>query len=119
MLKHVSFLTRNLEDTLAFYEQLGAVTEKRLVTPEGYGRAVVRLGEGRLQLFEVSGQLPHPHAHWAEHIALYVGGLRELLPILRASGVQVSRDLQLSPGGRDMAFVLDPDGRQVELLEAD
>lgn len=104
---------------MAFYEQLGAVTEKQLVTSEGYGRAVMRLGEGRLQLFEVGDQLPQPHAHWAEHIALYVRGLRELLPSLRASGVLVSRDLQASPGGRDMAFVLDPDGRQVELLEAD
>ena len=119
MLKHVSFLTRDLDASLTFYEQLGAVTEKRFLTSEGYGRAVLRLGEGRLQLFEVPGELPQPHPHWAEHIAINVRGLQQLLPGLREAGVRVTRDLQLSPGGRDMVFVLDPDGRQVELLEAD
>ncbi|PTA69086.1 VOC family protein [Deinococcus arcticus] len=117
MLKHVSFLTRDLSAALAFYTRLGAVVEKQLLTPEGYGRAVLRLGEGRLQFFEVPGEGPAPHPHWAEHIALHVPGLRALLPTLRAAGVTVTRDLQASPGGRDMAFVLDPDGRQVELLE--
>ncbi|MCD0165178.1 VOC family protein [Deinococcus sp. 12RED42] len=118
MLKHVSFLTRDLNATVAFYEALGATTEKNLTTPEGYRRAVLRLGEGRLQFFQIPEQAPSPHPHWAEHIALHVTGLRALLPTLRASGVAVTRDLQPSPGGRDMAFVQDPDGRQVELLEA-
>lgn len=119
MLKHVSFVTRDLSAVLAFYERLGGVTEKRVVTAEGYGRGVVRLGEGKLQFFEVSGEAPQPHPHWAEHIAVYVRGLRQLLPQLRAAGVNVTRNLQPSPSGRDMAFVHDPDGRQVELLEAD
>ncbi|OLV17046.1 VOC family protein [Deinococcus marmoris] len=121
MLKHVSFLTADLDAVLAFYVRLGGVTEKNLTTPEGYLRGVVRLGGeegGRLQFFQIPGESPHPHAHWAEHIALHVTGLRALLPQLRAAGVTVSRDLTPSPGGRDMAFVLDPDGRQVELLEA-
>ncbi|MFW8627579.1 VOC family protein [Deinococcus sp. ME38] len=118
MLKHVSFLTRDLNATVAFYETLGGVTEKNLTTPEGYLRAVLRLGEGRLQFFQIPEQAPAPQPHWAEHIALHVTGLRALLPTLRAGGVTVTRDLQPSPGGRDMAFVQDPDGRQVELLEA-
>lgn len=127
MLKHVSFVTADLDAALTFYGRLGGVTEKKLITPEGHRRGVVRLGSGpdrreggggRLQFFQIDGESPRPHAHWAEHIAVYVTDLRALLPALRASGVPVSRDLTLSPGGRDMAFVLDPDGRQVELLEA-
>ena len=118
MLKHVSFVTRDLAATLAFYVRLGGVVEKDLTTAEGFRRGVVRLGEGRLQFFEIPGETPTPHRHWAEHIALHVPSLRALLPELRAAGVTVSRDLQPSPGGRDMAFVLDPDGRQVELLES-
>lgn len=119
MLKHVSFLTRDLDAALAFYGQLGGVTEKNLTTTEGHRRGVLRLGEGKLQFFEVAGEAPQPHPHWAEHIALYVRGLGAVLADLRAAGVTVTRDLQPSPSGRDMAFVLDPDGRQVELLEAD
>lgn len=116
MLKHVSFLTRDLTATLAFYTRLGGVVEKELTTAEGYRRGVVGLGTGRLQFFEVPGESPAPHPHWAEHVALYIEDLRAVLPELRAAGVTVTRNLQLSPGGRDMAFVLDPDGRQVELL---
>ena len=119
MLKHVSFLTRDLPAVLNFYARLGGIVEKDLVTHEGHRRGVIRLGEGKLQFFEVAGETPAPHPHWAEHIALHVRGLRTLLPELQAAGVTVTRDLQPSPGGRDMAFVLDPDGRQVELLEAD
>ncbi|GGI78219.1 VOC family protein [Deinococcus wulumuqiensis] len=119
MLKHVSFLTRDLGAVLAFYTQLGGIVEKDLTTHEGHRRGVVRLGEGRLQFFQVQGEAPAPHPHWAEHVALHVRGLRDLLPLLKAAGVTVTRDLQPSPGGRDMAFVLDPDGRQVELLEGD
>ncbi|WP_188902206.1 VOC family protein [Deinococcus aerophilus] len=118
MLKHVSFLTADLEAVLAFYERLGGVTEKRLTTAEGHRRGVIRLGDGRLQFFQIAGEPPRPHAHWAEHIAVFVTGLREILPALREAGVTISRDLTPSPSGRDMAFVLDPDGRQVELLEA-
>ncbi|ABF46007.1 Glyoxalase/bleomycin resistance protein/dioxygenase [Deinococcus geothermalis DSM 11300] len=118
MLKHVSFLTRNLAATLAFYARLGGVVTKTEVTAEGFQRGVVRLGEGRLQFFEVPGEAPAPQKHWAEHIALEVADLRTRLSELRAAGVTVTRDLQPSPSGRDMAFVLDPDGRQVELLEA-
>lgn len=116
MLKHVSFLTGDLGAVLAFYTRLGGVVEKDVTTAEGYRRGVVCLGEGRLQFFQVPGESPAPHAHWAEHVALHVPDLRALLPELRASGLTVTRDLQPSPGGRDMAFVLDPDGRQVELL---
>lgn len=119
MLKHVSFLTRDLPATLAFYTQLGGVVEKNLTTQEGHRRAVVRWGGGLLQFFQIEGEAPAPHAHWAEHIALHVPDLRGLLPVLRASGVVVTRELQPSPSGRDMAFVQDPDGRQVELLQAD
>ncbi|RJF71933.1 VOC family protein [Deinococcus cavernae] len=117
MLKHVSFITRDLSATLAFYGRLGGVTEKDILTHEGYRRGVLRLGEGKLQFFQIAGETPQVHPRWPEHIAVYVTGLRDLLPQLRAAGVNVTRDLQPSPGGRDMAFVQDPDGRQVELLE--
>lgn len=116
-LKHVSFLTRDLDATLTFYGALGGKTEKNVRTPEGYRRAVVGFGEGRVQFFEIPGESPTPHAHWAEHVALHVSDLSGLLEHLRAQGTPITRELQTSPGGRPMAFVLDPDGRQVELLE--
>lgn len=117
MFKHVSFLTLDLTATLAFYEKLGGSIEKDIITGEGHRRGIIRLGEGQLQFFQIPGQWPNPHACWAEHIAIYVQNLPELLPKLAAEGVSVPRALQVSPTGRAMAFVLDPDGRQIELLD--
>ena len=74
---------------------------------------------------ETAAQLLHPtrpsapgsgHA-WTEHIALYLPDLHASLERLKAQGAAFSRELTLSPGGNEMAFVLDPDGRQVELLQ--
>ncbi|MDO4264611.1 MAG: VOC family protein [Deinococcus sp.] len=115
--KHVSFLTRDLDQTLAFYALLGAQPLKHLHTAEGHGRAVLDLGGGRVQFFQIEGEAPAPHAHWAEHLALEVADLLALVGKLRGAGYALSREVQPSPGGRLMAFVRDPDGRSVELLE--
>ena len=85
---------RDFAATSAFYGRLGGVVEKNLTTTEGFQRGVVRLGEGRLQFFQIPGESPAPHAHWAEHVALHVPGLRARLPELRAAGVTVTRDLE-------------------------
>ena len=62
----------------------------------------------------------HPAAAqhaWMQHVALYLSDLEASVARLKAQGVTFSRELTFSPGGNKMAFVLDPDGRQVELLE--
>lgn len=115
--KHVSFLTYDLERTLAFYDLLGAERLKREQTHEGHDRAVIRLGGVKVQFFGIEGQNPAPHPHWAEHLALEVDALPELAAQLEAAGYQLSRPLGPSPSGRLMAFVLDLDGRSVELLQ--
>ena len=76
-----------------------------------------------------ASQLLHPDAPrpvaapdslaWMEHVALHLPDLDASLAQLRAMGVTFSRERTLSPGGNPMAFVLDPDGRQVELLQAE
>ena len=115
--KHVSWLTHNLVDALAFYTLLGAGELKREQTSEGYGRAVLHLGGVQVQLLEIAGEMPQPHAHWAEHIALEVQDLPGLVVRLTSAGYSLSREIQPSPSGRLMAFVSDPDGRQIELLQ--
>ena len=120
MLKHVSFLTVNANTTIEFYTRLGAHVEKDLTTHDGFRRLVLAFPDtGRLQFFQADGELPAPHHAWQEHIAVVVPDLSAVVGALRAAGVTFTRDVTLSPGGRSMAFVLDPDGRQVELLQAD
>jgi len=119
-LKHVSFLTTDADAVSAFYVQLGAQVHKDLITPEGMRRLVLGFpGGGKLQFFQAAGESPRPHSGWQEHIAVFVSDLEASVGQLRASGAVFARDLTLSPSGNPMAFVLDPDGRQVELLQAD
>lgn len=122
-LKHVSFLTADADAVIAFYLLLGAAVQKDMHTSEGFRRVVLGFaGGGKLQFFEIDTQQPDqqpcPHPAWQEHIALHLSDLSASLQQLKRRGTTFSRELTLSPSGNPMAFVLDPDGRQVELLQA-
>ncbi|GGR02026.1 VOC family protein [Deinococcus ruber] len=148
MLKHVSFTTASADAVIRFYTGLGASVSKDLVTSEGWRRLVLSFeGGGKLQFFEVpptatqptqaaevretqpgehvlpshpapASSLLHPSNAWMEHVAVYLPDLSAAVAALKAQGVTFARDLTLSPSGNPMAFALDPDGRQVELLQA-
>ncbi len=116
MLKHVSFVTRDADATAAFYTRLGGRLLKDVTAPDGLRRLVIGFAGGKLQFF--IGE-PHVGASWMDHVALILPDLRATLANLRAGGVPFSREPHLSPGGNPVAFVLDPDGRQVELLQGE
>ena len=117
MLRHVSFVTAQPDRITQFYGALGATLTKDLVTAEGYRRLVLEwAGGGKLKFFAIAGETPAPHSHLAEHIALILPDVHGSLTALQRLGVTLSRGVQPSPSGRPMAFVQDPDGRQVGLL---
>ena len=76
MLKHTSFLTRDLAATLAFYTLLGGTVEKDLLTHEGHRRGVVRLektgplllGWARISVTSIDERTCE--VSWSEHIRL-------------------------------------------------
>lgn len=116
MLKHVSFVTAHPEEVITFYGRLGGALLKDAVAPDGLRRLVVGFeGGGKLQFFV--GESPPPATSWMEHVAVELPDLPATLKELERRGVTFSRPLHRSPGGRAVAFVLDPDGRQVELLQ--
>ncbi|WP_027481510.1 VOC family protein [Deinococcus pimensis] len=117
MLKHVSFLTHHPEAVVEFYARLGGRPVKDVVSGDGLRRLVVQFeGGGKLQFFAVPEPVA-PTSSWMEHVALELPDLHASIAELRALGVTFTRDLHLSPGGNPVAFVADPDGRQVELLQ--
>jgi lactoylglutathione lyase len=118
MLKHVSFVTRDADAIIAFYTLLGAAVSKDLQTAEGFRRLVLKFeGGGKLQFFQAEGEQPAPHSSWMEHIALHLNDLQSSIERMKSQGATFTRALTLSPSGNPLAFVLDPDGRQVELLQ--
>jgi lactoylglutathione lyase len=117
-LKHVSFVCENADLIAEFYTTLGFELEKDLSRPEeNLRRLVLKMGEGRIQFFQGQKQPATPSRSWMEHIALELENFEGVIQTLKGKSVIFSREPTLSPSGRRMAFVLDPEGRQVELLE--
>ena len=107
---HVSINVTDARRSLAFCtEVLGG--KQRSDRPDfGFGGAWIDLGSQQLHLIEA----PVP-ANLGQHLAVQVADLVATVAALRAAGVEVGDP---SPVGASLqAFLVDPDGNQVELHE--
>lgn len=70
-------------------------------------------------VFDLEAHPPYETGNRYEHLAVEIdGNLPDFVEKLRAAGVKIIRDPKKSPGGsRWIAFVEDPNGIPVELLE--
>ncbi|MGH7728459.1 MAG: VOC family protein [Vulcanimicrobiaceae bacterium] len=69
-------------------------------------------------VFDLEDHPPYQLGNRYEHLALEVDDLRATVERLRADGVKIIAEPKKSPGGsRSLAFVEDPNGIPVELLE--
>jgi len=119
---HVSRSTGDLERLLAFYTALGCTLEKRVRDEaQRLDRAVLRLpgSDAHLQLIErESGPVAPPAPDWPDHLAFHTSNFDVALSGLTAAGGRLEREpYRLSPDSGRIAFVLDPDGHRVELVE--
>ncbi|GGJ45108.1 VOC family protein [Deinococcus roseus] len=121
MLKHVSFVTHNADALIAFYQLLGAQVSKDETHPEEHLRRVVLQCEGgTLQFFEPNEkpERSSKQTSWMEHLAFVVEEFDLLHQAFQQQEVRFTRELMHSHSGKRMFFVLDPDGRQLEILES-
>ena len=69
-------------------------------------------------VFDLEEHEPYAIGNRYEHLALEVDDLPATIERLRSQGVKIVRDVKSAPGGgRKIAFVEDPNGIPVELLE--
>jgi lactoylglutathione lyase len=70
-------------------------------------------------VYDLEDHPPYQIGNRYEHLAVEADGdLREFVDRLKAQGVKILQDVKKSPGGsRAIAFVEDPNGIPVELLE--
>ena len=70
-------------------------------------------------VYDLEEHPPYELGNRYEHLAIESDGdLREYVDRLKALGVKILKDVKKSPGGtRAIAFVEDPNGIPVELLE--
>lgn len=120
MLKHVSFVTPDAALIQAFYAQLGATLDKDVTAPDGLRRLVLLFpGGGRLQFWVTDRVQASIGASWLEHVAVELPDFDAVVARFKEQQVPFIREVQTLASGRRVAFVLDPDGRHVELLQAD
>ncbi len=120
---HTSIFVNDMQQSIDFYtEKLGL---KLLDGPYHYpGNAdMAFVGENWDAYIELVYDLeehpPYELGNRYEHLAIEVDGdLGRYLAALKAKGVKIIKDVKRSPGGsRAIAFIEDPNGIPVELLE--
>lgn len=107
---HVSINVTDAARSIAFYTEVLGGTVRADRPDFGFGGAWIDLGPQQLHLIEA----PVPANH-GQHLAVRVADLGATVDELRSGGVAVSDP---SPVGSSLqAFLVDPDGNQVELHE--
>lgn len=125
-LMHAMFRVADLDRSIAFYtEQLGMrVIERRDHKKNQFSQAYLGFGgdPARMQLelvFNWSREEPYARGDSFGHIAIEVTGITTLCNRLAAAGVPMPRPPRAQRhGDAIVAFVEDPDGYRIELVQA-
>lgn len=123
-LGHVAVYTRDIEESIAFYEKLGGSVKGRggVPAPEGEKKlALVSFGGITLELIQSPGRMPLEEGN-LPHVALLVDDLDAAAAAVRAAGVDtfVTPEKKVLPdlfGGLQNWFFTGPSGEQIELLQ--
>lgn len=118
---HVCLRVRDIDRSVAFYEALGFELRGRLVFAEAFNTYLgLPGGPDCLELtVNVGHDGPYDIGSGFGHLAVTVDDLDGTLAGLEGRGIVPGRP-PFAPGGREefrIAFVEDPDGYQVELID--
>ncbi|MBV9736806.1 MAG: VOC family protein [Candidatus Eremiobacteraeota bacterium] len=119
---HTSIFVNNMDESIDFYtHKLGL---KLLDGPFHYpGNADMSFvgndWNSYIELvYDLEDHPPYQLGNRYEHLAIEVENLSRVMADLKANGIKVLQDIKKSPGGgRSIAFIEDPNGIPVELLE--
>lgn len=118
---HTRIRVRNLEQSIAFYKHLGYDLSEFKDSPEGNSLAFLMLPGNDVFL-----ELCHSPEYTATcpedlmHTALGVADIIDYCDKVEKAGIEIWPSgwrEKFTGGGRKMAFVTDPDGYEVEILE--
>lgn len=118
---HTRIRVQDLDASIAFYSKLGYVEKERKASPQG----------NQLAFLELPGNDVFLELTWSEdykttcpedlmHTALGVDDIVGYCSCLEEAGIDIWPSgwrEKFTSGGRKMAFVTDPDGYEVEILE--
>ena len=123
---HVSIRTGDMERSINFYEgYFGMKLLNRRPIAQNRAEIAFLESEGvpfRLELTWFHDQKKFSQAEYEDrvfdHLAFTVTGMDGLLATMRHDGVNITDEpYSLGPGGSRIAFIEDPDGTLIELIE--
>lgn len=118
-LAHTAFAVHDLDRALAFYAKLGLPESFRLFRDDGSLMLVyLHIGGDRfLELFP-NGPEPAPdRVQSFRHICLKTDDLYAAVEHLQAAGITIDRGPSLGKDGNWQAWITDPDGNPIELMQ--
>ena len=118
-LGHTAFAVHDIDTALAFYARLGLNESFRLNHADGSLMLVyLHIGGDRfLELFP-DGPVPgHDRPHSFKHICLLTDYLVGTVEQLRAQGVAIEREPKQGLDHNLQAWIRDPDGNAIELMQ--
>ena len=121
-LGHIGIKVKNLEKSMAFYtETMGFPEMFRLHRDDGRVWLVyLRITDDQyLEIFPeaVQDRAPEPENNGINHFCLTVENIEEIVRQLEAKGVALYWPLKTGADNNRQAWVLDPDGNRIELME--
>jgi lactoylglutathione lyase len=118
-LGHAAFRVRDIEETLKFYELLGIRESFRLHHDDG-SLMLIYLhisGDRFIEIFP-GGPEDGPSGEQSfMHVCLVTDDLHGTTGHLRGSGIEIWREPKRGLDGNWQAWVKDPDGNEVELMQ--
>lgn len=118
---HIAIRVKDIDKTLAFYrDKLGF---KEMFRIEREGRLwlmYLRVTDTQyIELFPdaVGDRAPSREAVGLNHICLEVDSIDRVLADVAKAGIPLTRDKQMGADGNLQAWIEDPDGNRIELME--
>ncbi len=116
---HAAFAAHDLDASLAFYAKLGIHEAFRLHREDGSLMLVYLhvAGDRFVEVFP-GGPPPDPQRKGSfMHLCLVVDDMRATVDGLRAAGITIDRDIATGLDHNFQAWIRDPDGNAIELMQ--
>ena len=118
---HVAIRVKDVDRTLAFYgEKLGFKEMFRLEREGKLWIIYLRITDTQfLEVFPdaIGDRAPEREANGLNHVCLEVTDIDDAIAELKNVGVKLAREKQLGADGNFQAWIEDPDGNRIELMQ--
>lgn len=120
MFLHTRLKVRDLDRAIDFYSRhLGFKLRERKTSPRGTQLAFMHMDgtPTELELAFLPWDVDFKLDEDIFHLAFEVTGMAKVVEAMRAAGVKVTEEPMQTSSGSWMAFIEDPDGYEIELLD--